>query len=243
MRGTLISMWSGPRNISTATMYAFRSRPDTVVVDEPLYAHYLTATGLDHPGRNQVLASQNTDGRAVVRDVLLAETPADRPVRFIKNMAHHYVDLDPGFLDQLTNILLTRDPAEMLVSLTKVLPDADVDETGLPGQIAILDEVLTAGQDPIVLDARLVLENPAGVLEELCDRVGIPFTSAMLSWPAGPKPEDGVWARHWYANVHASTGFGTYRPPTEPFPERLRPLLEECVPLYERLAERALTGR
>ncbi len=240
--GTRVSMWSGPRNISTATMYAFRSRPDTEVIDEPLYAHYLTLTGLDHPGRDEVLGSQDPDGDAVVRDVLLAGETPGRPVRFIKNMAHHFIGLDPAFLGDLTNILLTRDPAEMLVSLTKVLPDADVAETGLPGQIEILDHVIAGGGEPIVLDARLVLENPAGVLEELCDRIGIPFTAAMLSWPEGPKPEDGIWAPYWYANVHASTGFAPYRAPTKPVPGSLRPLLDECRPLYERLTGYALTG-
>ena len=36
-----ICLWSCPRNVSTALMYSFRSRPDTMVFDEPLYAHYL----------------------------------------------------------------------------------------------------------------------------------------------------------------------------------------------------------
>ena len=64
-----IAMWSGPRTLSTATMRAWENRPDTVVVDEPLYAYYLAATGIDHPGRDAVLASQPTDWRTVVRSL------------------------------------------------------------------------------------------------------------------------------------------------------------------------------
>lgn len=238
----VISLWSGPRNISTATMYAFRSRPDTEVVDEPLYAHYLRFTGMEHPGRDEVLASQSPDSAAVVADVILADPTPGRPVRFVKNMAHHLVGADLGFLDRVTNVILTRHPAEMLVSLTKVLPDVDVDETALPRQVEILDRVLAAGADPIVIDARDVLENPPGVLTALCDRIGIPWTPAMLAWPAGPKPEDGTWAPYWYDNVHASTGFAPYRPPTLEFPAELEPLLAECLPLYDRLNRFAISS-
>ena len=231
-------MWSGPRNISTALMYAFRQRSDTDVFDEPLYGHYLTVTGFDHPGRDEILAAMEADGGRVVADVLLAD--CGRPVRFYKNMAHHLVGLDLGFLDGLTNVLLTRNPAEMLVSLTRELPEAGIDETGLPQQVMLLDRILASGVTPIVLDATEVLRNPVAVLTDLCARVGIGFEPAMLAWPAGPKPEDGVWAPHWYGNVHRSTGFAPYRPKTEPFPGHLEALLAECRPLYDRLAGYAI---
>ena len=58
-------MWSGPRNISTAMMRAFENRGDCAVSDEPFYAAYLAATGLVHPMREAVIASQPTDWRAV----------------------------------------------------------------------------------------------------------------------------------------------------------------------------------
>lgn len=233
-----ISMWSGPRNISTALMYSFRQRGDTDVFDEPLYAHYLAATGLDHPGRTEVLEAMDTNGNRVVTEVLLG--PCDRPVRFYKNMAHHLTGLDLSCLDGMTNILLTRHPGEMLVSLTKTLPGADVEATGLPQQLLLLDRELAAGREPIVLDAGEVLLNPRVVLTALCERLAIPFLDAMLSWPSGPKPEDGVWARHWYANVHRSTGFARHQPRQEPPPDELRSRLAACMPLYERLAAYAI---
>lgn len=235
-----LSMWSGPRNVSTALMYSFRQRSDTVVVDEPLYGHYLKATGADHPGDEEVMRSMDCDGERVVRDVILG--PCERPVHFFKNMAHHLAGLDRGFLSSITNVLLIRNPAEVLPSLTRQLPYPTLRDTGLAEQVEILETALDDGHDPVVLDAKELLLDPPGVLREACERLGLPFEEAMLRWPAGPKPEDGIWAKHWYANVHASTGFGAYRPKTEPLARELQPLLEECEPLYERLRQYAISG-
>ena len=232
-----LSVWSGPRNISTALMYSFRQRPDTLVVDEPLYAHYLGVTGAAHPGAGEVMAAQPNDGERVVRDVLLG--PCERPVLFFKNMAHHLVGLERNFLNGLTNVLLTREPGEMLLSLSRLLPHPTLRDTGLREQVEILERI-SKTQTPIVLEARAVLLNPEGVLREFCSRLGLPFDERMLHWPAGPKPEDGVWAKHWYGSVHASTKFAPYRSSDAPFPERLEPLLEECRGLYEKLAAYAV---
>ena len=241
MSGCLkLSVWSGPRNVSTALMYSFRQRSDTVVVDEPLYAHYLATTGADHPGVAEVMAAMEADGERVVNEVLLA--PCERPVHFFKNMAHHLAGLDRKFLGRVTNALLIRDPEEMVPSLARVLPAPTLRDTGLDRQVEILDVMLESGGEPVVLDAKELLLDPAGVLAEACGRLGIPFEEAMLEWPAGPKPEDGVWARHWYGGVHTSTGFAPYRPKTDPLPEGLEPLLVECAPLYERLRPYAITA-
>ena len=221
-------MWSGPRNVSTALMYSFRQRSDTVVVDEPLYGHYLKATGAEHPGAREVLDAMDNDGERVVREVILG--PCGRPIHFFKNMAHHLPGLDPGFLDSITNVLLIRDPTEMLPSLARQLSSPTLRDTGLREQIVILDSILARGEKPIVLDARELLLDPPGVMRLACAGLGIPFEGAMLSWPAGPKPEDGVWARHWYHNVHASTGFAPYSPPEDQFPARLGPCWRSASP-------------
>lgn len=232
-----INLWSGPRNVSTAVMYAFRERSDTSVVDEPLYAHYLCRTRVEHPVVQDVIKSQNTDGEAVVRDLLLGPSPT--PVRFFKHMAHHLVDLDTAFLGQMDNILLTRDPHEMLPSLVNQVPNPTLEGTSLPMQVWILDWILETGGHPIVIESKRLLTDPEGTLRTVCERLAITWDPGMLSWEAGPKSEDGVWAPHWYHNVHRSTGFAPHRPKDEPFPNRLQPLLEECVPLYERLVEYA----
>lgn len=233
-----VSVWSGPRNVSTALMYSFRSRSDALVVDEPLYGHYLELTNAPHPGKDEVLAEMDTDGARIVQNVLLGQY--DKPVVMFKNMAHHLLGLDPAFLAELHNVLLVRDPAEMLPSLAQELPKPTLRDTGLQEQFGLLETILASGETPVVLGAKRLLENPERVLRELCRALDLPFETAMLSWPEGPKPEDGVWAKYWYKNVHASSTFAPYTPKTAPFPEPLKPLLEVCTPLYAKLQQYAL---
>jgi len=233
-----INCWSGPRNISTSFMYAFGQRADTTVFDEPIYAHYLRVTGRQHPGRAEVLASQDPDGEAVVRDVILGDHPTS--VVFFKQMAQHAVDLDLDFLESCRNMLLIRDPERVVTSFAKNVPDVGVADTGLPIQIELLEAMLAAGEEPVVVDSAALLATPEPMLRLLCDRLGLPFDPAMLSWPAGPKPVDGVWAEHWYASTHRSTGFEAGAPSTEPAPAHLRPVVAEARSLYERLVGYAL---
>lgn len=228
-----INVWSGPRNVSTALMYSFAERADTRVVDEPLYAHYLRVSGAEHPGREEVLAAQENDGAKVVRDVILG--PCDRPVLFMKQMAHHLVEIDHGFLGRTANVILTREPEEMLTSLIENIPEPTLRDTGYAAQTALVRELRALGQDPPVLVASEILKDPRRVLSGLCARLGIPFDPAMMSWKPGPRPQDGVWAPHWYANVHRSSGFQPYRKKDARVPERLRPLLAECRRHFDEL--------
>ena len=228
-----INMWSSPRNLSTAMLYSWAQRADTTAVDEPIYAHYLRVTGRGHPGDDEVLASQDNDGESVIRDVMLAEY--DTPIVFFKQMAKHLVELDWGFLSQFRNVLLTREPHDMLTSLQVRLPDTTLDDTGFPELVAIVDWLVDAGEEPIVVDTKFLLQDPHRVLGELCDRLGVPFDDAMLSWPAGPKEVDGVWAKHWYTDgVHKSTGWAKYVPKDAELLPAVAPVLEEALPLYER---------
>ena len=219
-------------------MYSFARRSDTRVVDEPLYAHYLRVSGALHPGRDEVLAAQDNDGERVVREVILG--PSDRPVLFMKLMAHHLVELDLGFMDHTIDIFLIRHPAEVLASLVNQIPEPDLRDTGMAIQSGMLEDLEKRGQRPVVVDSRELLLDPRGVLTQMCERLDLAFDEAMLSWPEGGLEEDGVWAPHWYHNIHRSTGFLPYRPKTDPFPERLQPLLEECRPHYDRLFAHAL---
>ena len=228
-----INMWSSPRNLSTAMLYAWSQRADTTGVDEPIYAHYLRVTGRRHPGDDEVLASQDNDGEAVIRDVLLGDY--DTPIVFFKQMAKHLVGLDWGFLPHFRNVLLTREPHDMLTSLQMQLPDATLDDTGFVEMAEILDTLLARGEPPVVVETHTLLSDPEGVLGELCERLGLGFDPAMLSWPAGPKPEDGVWAQHWYAGVHASTGWQPWSAKDVELLPHLEPVLAAARPLYERL--------
>jgi len=228
-----INCWSGPRNVSTSFMYAFRQRSDTIVFDEPIYAHYLRVTGRKHPAREEVLTSQNPDGSAVVRDLILGDHQT--PVVFFKQMAQHFVELDRRFLGQCRNLLLIRDPERVVASFAKNVPDVTLADTGLPIQIELLDASLAAGDRPLVIDSADLLAKPEMVLRLACERLGLNFDPAMLSWPPGPKPEDGIWAKHWYASTHRTTGFEAGVPSTQAPPDELRPVIEEARPLYERL--------
>ncbi len=235
----IICLWSGPRNISTALMYSFAQRNDTQVVDEPLYGHYLKTTGTKHPGYAEVLESMNCNGDQVIADLLA--TRSSKSVLFAKQMAHHLIDLDHSFLLDVTNIVLIRDPAEMLPSLTFQLPHASLSDTGLRQQLKLYEALSEQRYPPIVLDSRKLLLDPPSVISQLCTRLDIEFDMAMLEWPAGPLSDDGIWAKHWYHAVHKSTQFAKYQP-KDSFPTDLEPLLEECRPYYEQLLKHAISG-
>jgi hypothetical protein len=233
-----INVWSSPRNISTALMYSWRQRADTTVVDEPLYAYYLSVSGRDHPGRDEVLVSQSSDLAIVIDEVILGDYRS--PVVFFKQMAKHRLGIDPGLLSDVfhrrcRNVLLTRDPFDMLTSFQVNIPDATVDDTGFVELVQILERSLDQGEEPIVLDSKLLLMNPEGVLRELCHRLGLSFDPSMLGWPPGPKPEDGAWAPYWYDEVHRSTGWAPWKPKGTPLLPHLQSVLDEVEPLYQRL--------
>ena len=235
-----ICLWSGPRNISTGLMYWFPQGHDTVVYDEPLYAHYLSKTPARayHPGAEEVIATMENDGEKVVRDLILGDQP--KPVAFFKHMTHHLVNLDRGFLSKTVNVLLTRDPVDMLPSYAAQVERPSLRDVGYKLHTELLSQLQSIGQNPPVLDSQQILLDPQKVLGELCERIGIPFQDAMLSWKPGARPEDGSWAKYWYKSVHQSTGFGKYIQKTDPFPEALKPLLEECKPYYEQLSALAI---
>ena len=219
-------------------MYAFAQRPDTTVVDEPLYGHYLRVSGADHPGRETVMKSMDCNGDHVIQDLILG--PSESPVRFFKMMAHHLVDIDLEFIEQTTNVILTRDPAEVLPTLAIQLGTPGLADTGYKIQVELLESLADTDTAIVVLDARELLLDPGSVLDQLCQRLGLEMDSSMLAWLAGARDFDGAWAPWWYHNVHKSTGFMPYHPKTAPFPEELEPLLSEAAPLYQKLYAAAI---
>jgi hypothetical protein len=234
---TRIAMWSGPRNISTAMMRSFGARSDTVVVDEPLYAHYLQATGLEHPGRAQILASQPRRWQDAVAQLL--QPPRDGvQVQYQKQMTHHLLpQIGEDWMAGLRHAFLIRDPARVISSYARVRADPELADLGFEQQARIFRRF--AGP---VVDADDLLRDPPGVLARLCAALDLDFQPAMLSWPAGPRATDGVWAPHWYASVEASTGFAAPAAAQFSVPDRLHPLLELAQPYYDELAAHRITG-
>ena len=239
-----IAMWSGPRNISTAMMRSWGSRADTSVVDEPFYAHYLQFTGADHPGRDEVIASHECDWRRVAGE-LTGPVPGGRRIYYQKHMAHHVLDhMSLDWLGSLTHAFLIREPAAMLASLNRVLPRVRLEDTGLPQQLRLYEFVTKhTGQRPPVIDSRDVLEAPADTLRLLCNALSVPWDPAMLEWAPGPRATDGVWARHWYGAVEASTGFAPYQEKNPRLPAGLDDILGKCESIYRALAAHRLAGR
>lgn len=230
-----IAMWSGPRNISTAMMRAFENRPDTQVVDEPFYAAYLDQTGLDHPMRDEVLASQSNDWREVVAGL----DALGGPVVYEKQMAHHMLDgMGLDWIATRANAFLIRDPAEVLASYVQKRGEATLADIGVVRQREIFErEADRLGHAPPVVRGQDVLADPRGVLSRLCAALGIPFDEAMLSWPPGRRDSDGVWAPAWYDSVERSTGFDKpARPAYPPLPAALARIADQARPHYEAMA-------
>lgn len=232
-----IAMWSGPRNISTAMMRSFENRDDTCVTDEPFYAAYLVESGIDHPMRAESIASQLNDWRDVVGQIT-GPVPGARAIWYQKHMTHHML---PGFgrewIASMCNAFLIRDPESVLASYTEKRPDVALADIGFVQQSELFDaEAQRLGHAPPVIRGEDVLADPRGTLSALCKALDIPFSERMLSWPAGKRETDGVWAPVWYASVQKSTGFE--RPEHQnrkPLSEKLRTLADQARPHYERL--------
>lgn len=231
-----IAMWSGPRNISTAMMRAWENRGDCAVSDEPLYAHYLAHTGSDHPAKDEVIAAGETDWRRVTEALSAGPAPGGAPVWYQKHMAHHLLPhIDHGWIARLRNVLLIRDPREVVASYLKSRATVTAEDVGLPQQAALHDELRAAGDPPPVIDAGDFLRAPEAHLRALCDWLGIAFSTRMLHWPKGPRTSDGVWAPHWYAHVLDSTGF---EPPVAreiALAGEAAAVADACMPHYRRL--------
>lgn len=228
-----IHLISGPRNLSTALMYSFAHRTDTQVVDEPLYAHYLRLTGREHPGRAETLQSMDSDRERILSQVIFGEYA--KPVLFIKGMAHHLTGNDLDFLTRLDNLLLIRHPQQIIASFAQVIAQPEMSDIGVARQVEVLQFLQQQGQTPVVLDSGELLKDPPGILRRVCEAFQIPFEENMLHWKPGPIPEDGVWAKYWYQNVHTSTGFRKQRERERQVPAHLLALYEEALPLYEQL--------
>jgi Sulfotransferase domain len=237
---TIIAMWSGPRNISTAMMYSFGNRGDCEACDEPFYGFALKTQGHDHPMRAEIIAAMECDW-----DTLVAECtkPCAKPLLYQKHMTHHMLPgFDRSFALKLTNAFLIRNPARVLASYAEKWADVDLNAIGFVQQAEIFDMVANhLGHAPPVIDSDDVLADPNSMLSKLCKACGIEFDDAMLHWPKGPKPCDGVWAPHWYNAAWASEGFAKPRFKEEVLAQPLAEIADEAMPYYEKLKQHRIT--
>ena len=232
-----ICLWSCPRNVSTALMYSFRQRPDTLVFDEPLYAHYLQTSGAQHPGRKDILRSQETDGEEVIQNIILKNYQKHS---FFKLMTHFLINVDKQFLKQVINIIFIRNPKKIISSYSKIIKSPKISDIGIKMQFDLFNYLDKNNSKAIVLDSKYLLENPSKILKKLCKIIDIPYFEDMLIWEKGPKKEDGIWAKYWYENVHHSTSFLPYVDKDHRIDKDLKFLYQECLPYYNFLTEKSI---
>ena len=233
----IINMISGPRNMSTALMYSFAQHKNIQVIDEPFYAYYLKKTGIYHPGREETLASMPSDLHIIVKELF---NQNNKPHHYIKNMAHHLILLeDRNFMREMKNIFLIRDPAKLIASFSRVIKKPTLRDIGIKDELELFDEV-SEYQEPIIIDSDIFLKNPKSILSLLFKKLGLPFDENMLRWEAGPRKEDGVWAKYWYESVHKSTGFAPYEHKEVKLEGYLKDLYEKALPYYEKLYKHIL---
>jgi len=235
----IINLISGPRNVSTALMYSFAQRKDTLVKDEPFYAYYLKLTKTIHPGRKRIMKSMSTDIRHITNELL--SQGKGHKILFLKNMAHHHIDIDDDFLFQVNNLFLIRNPAELISSFSKVIKDPTTDDIGIRKSWELYQHLAENNVKATILDSGELLKNPPVMLEKICESLNITFDPNMLSWPAGPRPEDGIWAKYWYHQLHRTTGFIISEPKKIKLPSHFRSLYDEAMTYYEQLFSLSIT--
>ncbi|MGB1035015.1 MAG: HAD family hydrolase [Primorskyibacter sp.] len=236
----IIAAWSGPRNLSTAMMYAFGARSDCAVQDEPFYAAFLARSGEGHPMRDDILRHQSTNPQEVAR-CCAAAPPKGAQIVYQKHMAHHMIDGMPrDWFAHARHMILLRHPARVLASYARKRHAPTLDDIGARQLTEIFETVAGQGTPPVVVDSDDIRADPAGMLAKLCVALDLRFDPAMLSWPAGGHKDDGVWARHWYDAVHRSTGFAGPSGPLPPVDEALRDVHDAALPHYEALRVHAI---
>lgn len=230
----IINAISGPRNISTALMYSFSQHTRVKVVDEPFYAYYLLKTGINHPGREEIISSMETDPQKIVDQIYNLKEKHD--VIFLKNMAHHHLGVDWIYLRDLKNVFLIRDPKDIITSYTRVIRKPNLQDIGLKEEFELLEYVVKHGSyPPIVIDSNITLGEPEIQIRKLCLKLNLEFEPGMLNWKPNQLQEDGIWAKYWYKNVHESTAFMKQQVEECPLPEQYQQLYQSALPYYEKL--------
>ena len=223
-----IAVWSGPRNLSTALMYSFGTRNDTAISDEPFYAAYLNATGIQHPMQEEILASQEQDPNTIAENCI-GTNPDNKNYWYQKHMCQHMIEGFPlEWAKKCQNVFLIRHPARVIASYSIKRENPKLSDIGFVQQYKLFKKL-----GGIVIDSSEIRQNPEKSLRTLCNAINIPFSKEMLSWPSGGHVSDGVWAKHWYGSIWKSTKFAGAEGEIPELHSEMKKLSEEAYPYYE----------
>ena len=236
MTSKFIAVWSGPRNVSTALMRSFENRSDCFVSDEPFYSYFLYKTGLKHPLSDEVIKSGLIDYNEIIK-YITGPIPSFKNIWYQKHMAHHILEgVNLDWIKSMKNCLLIRHPSDVILSYSKKNEINNIQQLGYLQQVEIY-KMLTKeiGISPIIIDAQDLLREPRKILIAVCENLRIEFDDKMLSWPPGVRKTDGIWGKHWYKQVEASTGFKPYTKTDRIIPPKYIKLNDECMQYYDFL--------
>lgn len=222
-------------------MYSFAQRSDMRVLDEPIFAHFLTKTGATRPSRDEVLEIMSSDPK----EIAAAWRGEVRGHLFLKHMANHLEQWPIETLDGHRHLILTRNPRSVLKSFQAHVESPTMMDLAYQHQLDWWNTCNEKGLPVAVLDSDKLVGDPVHSLRRICDWLALPFEESMLSWPQGPRPEDGVWAKYWYQRIHASTGWeaapskSTKQLSPQPN-EAMRKLLDQIEPIYLELKMKSI---
>tara|TARA_B100001996_G_C18584755_1_gene563734 strand:+ start:110 stop:841 length:732 start_codon:yes stop_codon:yes gene_type:complete len=241
MNKVYIAMWSGPRNLSTALMRSFENRTDTTVIDEPFYAHFLKQTNLNHPGRDEIISTQDSNWKSIVKRIT-GPIPQNKSIWYQKHMAQHNLEgCDINWIKNFHNCILIRDPKYVIPSYNKEHSLSDEKLLGYSQQLDLIQMLEDEeGVTPPIFDATDILKNPEQALKTICLFAGISFSDKMLKWPRGKRKSDGIWAKYWYGNVENSSGFKPFQKKNIIIDKELIPLYDKCLEGYNSMYEKRI---
>jgi len=234
---TRIAMWSGPRNISTAMMRSFGGRSDCAVSDEPFYGAFLKTTGQRQPMADEVIASMDCDWQSVAENMRGA-VPGGQPLWYQKHMPHHMVShVSIADFPDHRHAFLIRDPVRVVASYAAKRVEVTPEDLGYARQLDYVDQAAQmTGKAPVILDSADILRDPEAHLRALCVALDISWDAGMLSWSAGTRATDGIWAAHWYGRVVETTGFGPADGVMPALGDREQAIADQCRDAYDRLS-------
>ncbi|MEM7592088.1 MAG: hypothetical protein AAF383_11325 [Cyanobacteria bacterium P01_A01_bin.83] len=248
-----IAMWTCRRSRSTVTTLAFEQLNECLIFDAPFYAPYLLYGNKDEPHKQEIINNFETDYQQIIAQIT-GDLPEGFRFSFQRHIAQETLPLfGRDWLKDLDSFFLIRHPKSIICSYQKVYERLGIDSDITMDDIAIdvlfnlFEEVRSiTGKTPLVIDSADLAKHPRKVLQFLCAHFDVNFLEKMLTWDTGLKNSKLVpehlpavkknWQEIWYNTINQSSQFLPYEENKQVnVPDQLIPLLEYCLPFYEKL--------